>query len=231
MHGKRPERERSALVAQQLGGRGVEDSRSPADWLVLALVIEQPSHGYEISQRYEHQFASFLPTSVPRVYGALDRLRDAGMIEPIALKSGQPSARRELMRRSYRATRAGVQSYRRWVAERMRDDPQRFELLGRITSTGLFGIEGVLQVVEQYQRECMEELSALPAYSERVERGDASLEELTEALLVDQQRRELRARHDWAMHARRALETHKQRAERARQPAAAKRTGRAGAKS
>jgi DNA-binding PadR family transcriptional regulator len=213
MQPNRHERLNSApLAAQQLGGGGLEDSRSPAAWLVLALVIEQPSHGYEISQRYQRHFGSFLPTSVPRVYGALDRLRDAGLIEPIALKSAQPARKQHQMRRSYRATRAGVRAYQRWVAERMRDDPQRPQLLGRITSTGLLGIDAVLDVIDQYQRECMEELRALPSGSEQVESGGSSLEELTESLVIDQQRRELRARNDWAVHARQILEAHKQRA-------------------
>jgi DNA-binding PadR family transcriptional regulator len=200
----------ASLAAQQLGGGGVEDSRSPAAWLVLALVIEQPSHGYEISQRYQRHFGSFLPTSVPRVYGALERLKDAGLIEPIALKSAQPPPKQHLMRRSYRATRSGVRAYQRWVAERMRDDPQRPQLLGRITSTGLLGIDAVLDVIDQYQRECMEELQALPTGSAQVESGDSTLEELTESLVIDQQRRELRARNDWAAHARQVLEAHKQ---------------------
>jgi DNA-binding PadR family transcriptional regulator len=190
----------------------VEDSRSPAAWLVLALLIEQPSHGYEISQRYQRRFGEFLPMSVPRVYGALDRLRDDGMIEPIDLKPVKPEGKQHLMRRSYRVTHAGVEAYRRWVAERMRDDPQRPQLLGRIVSAGLVGIDAVLDVIDRYQRECMEELRALPAGSEELESGRSSLEELTESLVIAQQRRELQARHDWAVYARRVLEAHKQNA-------------------
>ncbi len=69
-----PKRKSSASqAARQL--RGVEDPWSPAVWLVLALVIEQSSHGYEISQRYQRRFGSFVSMSVPRVYAALDRLR------------------------------------------------------------------------------------------------------------------------------------------------------------
>jgi DNA-binding PadR family transcriptional regulator len=192
--------------------RVAEDPRSSSSpWLVLALVIEQPSHGYEISQRYERRFGSFQPMSVPRVYAALDRLRDAKMIEQIVLKPAKPASKQHLMRRSYRATRAGTQAYHAWVAERMRDDPQRPQLLGRIATAGLIGIDDVLDVIDRYQRECMEELRALPTDSERLETGRSNLEELTEYLVNDQQRRELRARHDWAVHARGILEAHKRR--------------------
>jgi DNA-binding PadR family transcriptional regulator len=191
--------------------RAVEDQRSSGVWLVLALVIEQPSHGYEISQRYERRFGSFRSMSVPRVYGALDRLRDAGMIEPIAVKPVKPARKQHLMRRSYQATDAGARAYRRWVAEEMRDDPQRPLLLARMASVGVLGIDAVLDVIDCYERECIEELRALPTHSEPLQSGRSSLEELTESLVIDQQRRELRARHDWAVHARDIVEAHKQR--------------------
>lgn len=178
---------------------------------MLALVIEQPSHGYEISRRYERRFGSFAPLSVPRVYSALDRLRDSGMIEPVALKPAEPAGRQHLMRRSYRATRSGTQAYRRWVAERMHDDPRRAELLGRIASVGLLGIDAVLDVIEEYERSCVEELRSLPSGKDRPD-GPADLHELTESLVLDQQRRELRARYEWAVHARQLLEAHRQKA-------------------
>lgn len=194
---------------RQLRGRVGDDSRSPVAWLVLALVIEQPSHGYEIGQRYDERFGSFAALSVPRIYAALDRLRDAGMIEPIVLKPADASGRQHLMRRSYRATPAGVAAYRHWVAERLRDDPNRPQLLGRIASVGLLGADAVLEVIDDYDRACLEELRALPVDSERLELGDATIQEVTESLVTDQQRRELRARHEWALHAREVLEAYR----------------------
>lgn len=227
---KRPERQSSgSLASQQLGGRGVEDAGSPAAWLVLALVIEQPSHGYEISHRYQRRFGELFPLSVPRVYGALDRLRDGGMIAPIELES-EPARKQHLMRRSYRATRSGVRAYKRWVAERMRDDPRRPQLLGRIVSAGLLGVDAVLDVIDNYQRECMEELRGLPAGGPHSESPDTNFDELTESLVIDQQRRELRARHDWAVHAREMLEAYKKTSAAPQQRGSGERGSRAGAK-
>jgi DNA-binding PadR family transcriptional regulator len=210
MQPNRPEHEGSASpTARQPRPMGAENLLSSAAWLVLALLIEQPSHGYEISQRYQRRFGSFIPLSVPRVYGALDRLRDAGMTEPVATRA-KSASKQQRMRRSYRATAEGTEAYRRWLGEQMRDDPRRPQLLGRIVSAGLLGIDALLDVIDRYQRECMEELTALPAASERLEGGSVSLEEVTESLVLDQQRRELRARNDWAAHARQVLEAHAQ---------------------
>src|ERR1700737_4491774 len=132
MQPNRPEREGSAsLTARQPRATGAEDLISPAAWWVLALLIEQPSHGYEISQRYQRRFGSFMPLSVPRVYGALDRLRDAGMIEPVATRP-KSASKQQRMRRSYRPTDEGAEAYRRWLGEKMRDDPGSPPLLGRM---------------------------------------------------------------------------------------------------
>ncbi len=187
----------------------VEDGRSPAAWLVLALIIEQPSHGYEIYQRYELRFGRFLSTSKPTLYAILGRLRDAGMTEAIVLEPTGRSLKQHELRRSYRATRAGVQAYRRWVAERMRDDPHQSQLLGRIASTGLLGLDAVLEVIDRYERECVRAMKVLPASDPETAHGDIA--ELVESLVVDQQRREMRARIDWAIHARRVLRVYAQR--------------------
>ena len=169
---------------------------------MLGLLLEQPSHGYELSQRYDERFGTFVSMSVPRVYAALDRLRDNGMIEPVALDTAKPVPKQHLMRRSYRVTAAGVKSYRAWVAERILEDPRRAELLARIASAGTLGLDGVLDVIDRYERACLEDLQALPTDTAAAEAGDLSPEQLTRALIADQQRRELNARREWAVHAR-----------------------------
>jgi DNA-binding PadR family transcriptional regulator len=199
--------ERPASIGGQEGrGRASEETRSPVPWLVLGLLLEQPSHGYEVSQRYEERFGSFASLSVPRVYAALDRLRDSGMIEPVVLDTATPARKQHLMRRSYRVTAAGVGAYRSWVAERMHDDPHRPQLLARIASAGTLGLDGVLAVIDRYENTCVEELRALQTDSEELELGTCSPEEIAAFLITDQQRRELNARREWAIHARGVLQ-------------------------
>jgi DNA-binding PadR family transcriptional regulator len=206
---------RSEEQLQVNGGQALhsaEDARSAVGWLVLALLIERPSHGYEISQRYEQRFGSFAPHTPPRIYAALDRLHKAGMIEPTTIKPENPSGRQHLMRRSYMATPAGAEAYRSWLAERLRDDPQRPQLLARIASAGWLDLDSVIEVIDQYERSCLEALRTLPTANEELEVGNASLEQLTQHLLTDQQRRELRARHDWARYARQLVEAQRNQA-------------------
>jgi DNA-binding PadR family transcriptional regulator len=189
-------------------GRAVEDGRSPAYWLILGLVIEESSHGYEISRRYKARFSEVVPLTVPRVYAALDRLREDGLIEPLTLEESPGVPKQHLMRRSYQVSGQGADAYRDWLVEQLREDPMRTQLLARIISVSGMGVDGMLAVVDRYAQVCLEELRALPAPVEAAVSGPGDLTQLGAALLDDQQRRELRARYDWAVHARQLLEAH-----------------------
>lgn len=183
------------------------EGRSPQSWLVLGLVIEQPSHGYEIAQRYEARFGWLLPISGSSVYAALERLRGDGLVEEMAEEEPVGDARSR-GRRCLRATGLGARSYRRWLAGRMRDNPQRFELLGRLASTAVLGVRGAIDVLERFEGECVRELKELPLLDERVGAGECDAGELARWLAVDRERRALRADLDWAADARKTVLLH-----------------------
>ena len=196
--------ERSAAAPKQ---------QSPLMWLILALVIESPSHGYEIGKRYQATFGWFMHVNVSSVYSALERLWQLGMVEEVELEESddeQDGARRKLRpaRRSFRATPLGEQSYRRWVAEQMRSDGEQIELLSRIIAASVLGVDGMVDVVGRYRQECLEALRRLPAREGGLLalRG-MDVRELADWLVVDQCRRELQSRIDWAADALAALRT------------------------
>jgi DNA-binding PadR family transcriptional regulator len=204
-----PQRATREAVRRAPGaGRAGEDGRSPAYWLILGLVIDEPSHGYEISSRYNARFSDLVPLTVPRVYAALDRLREDGLIEPLAVEESPEVPKQHLMRRSYQVSAQGAAAYRGWLVEQLREDPMRAQLLVRITSVSGMGVQAMLDVVDRYAQVCLEQLRALPAPSDATVPASGGLDELASALLDDQQRRELRARYDWAVHARQVLEGH-----------------------
>jgi DNA-binding PadR family transcriptional regulator len=188
----------------------VKDAWSLAAWMVLALVLEQPSHGYEIHRRYERRFGGFMLTSKSSLYAILNRLRDAGMIESIVLEPTGRSRKQHDLRRSYRATREGARAFRRWVAGRITDDSERLDLLARIASVGFLGVDAVSGVIDRYESDCMQGMKALSISDPDGAHG--GLAELIESLVVDKRRREMRARIDWAIHARRTLRVYAERA-------------------
>lgn len=180
------------------------EGRSPHLWFVMGLVIERSSHGYEIVQRYDARFGWLLPISSASVYEALKRLRHAGLLEEVP-EEGPVHDARSRGRRRLRATRAGAEAYRGWLAGQMRDNPQRFALLGRLDSTTVLGVRGAIDVLERFESECIRELKDLPLLDERVSAGECDAAELARWLAVDHQRRALRADLDWAADARKTV--------------------------
>lgn len=184
--------------------QAITEGRSPHLWLVLLLVIEKPSHGYEIAQRYEERFGWLLPISSSRVYAALERLRADGLVEGVAERQAFADARSR-GRRRLRATRRGAEAYRSWLARRMRDNAQRFELLGQLASVAVLGLRGAVDVLDRFEHECISELKRLPLVDERVAAGQCDAGELAQSLAADRQRRVLRADLDWAAEARKTV--------------------------
>jgi DNA-binding PadR family transcriptional regulator len=194
-------------VAEQVGGgqSGTGVLRSPVNWAVLGLVIEKPSYGYEIGQRFDRRFGEFLPVSISNIYAALDRLEKAALIESLQTEP-TPTLRRQ-PRVHYRATGPGTHAYRGWLAERIRDDPQRSGLLGRLAVTGVQGREAMLEVIDRYAQECLQESTRM-SLSDRAESaaGADSLAGLMGRLLAEEQRLSIGAQLQWIAYARREIE-------------------------
>src|SRR3984885_15322069 len=118
--------------------------RSQVACAVLGLVIEKPSHGYEIGQRFEGRFGEFLNAGRSSIYAALGTLMDAGLIEKMSGRSTTGVRRGAKAGAPYRATARGARAYRGWLAERVRNDPQRVEMLGKMTLAGGHSVEGAV---------------------------------------------------------------------------------------
>lgn len=86
----------------------------PGDWAVLALLCEQPSHGFALARVLtdDGELGQVWTMSRPRVYHAIEDLRRAGLVE--ALESA-PSARGPA-RTQLAATAAGEAAIAQWLA-------------------------------------------------------------------------------------------------------------------
>lgn len=188
--------------------------RSTVNWAVLALVIEQPSYGYELGQRFERRFAGVLDPQISQIYAALSSLERAELVEPLpeeeqplrvagAVTLARPAARTHA-RIHYRATAEGERSFRAWLADQLRADPPHGELLQRLAATAGAGLDQVAvmsELIDNYERACVEEASRLPLRTR--DHGDASTpEDLIERLVLGARRSLLDARHEWIAYAR-----------------------------
>jgi DNA-binding PadR family transcriptional regulator len=172
--------------------------QSAVHWALLGLVIERPSYGYELAQRFEQTYAGMLELSgFSYIYTALDTLRCRGLVEEVP---GAGSERQPKL--GYRATAEGVRNYQQRLIAQMREDFRRSRLFARQLAVLAGEPELALDVIERYAQACLEEAGEVPVLepSDSCPDGDGGLA----ARLVSEERRlAMGARLPWIDYARR----------------------------
>ena len=186
------------MVVEKRPRRGANPMQSAVHWALLGLVIERPSYGYELAQRFEHAYAGMLQLSgVSYVYTALDTLQYRSMIEEIpGTRTGrQPKPR-------YRATSEGVRSYQERLIAQMHEDLRRSRLFARQLAAFAQEPEMALNVIERYGQACLEEAGETPVPAP-AENGAGAASDLASRLVSEERRLALEARLPWIDYARR----------------------------
>ena len=174
--------------------------QSAVQWALLGLVIERPSYGYELAQRFETAYAGMLHLSgVSYVYTALDTLQRRGLIAEIpGTRSGrQPKPR-------YRATTDGVDSYKERLTEQIQEDFRRSRLFARQLAVFAHEPEMALEVIERYGVACLEEASQAAIPTPAPHPGDPG-SGLAARLISEESRLAMEAKLPWVEYARREL--------------------------
>jgi DNA-binding PadR family transcriptional regulator len=94
----------------------------------LGLLAQEPGSGYDLLKHFEKSMANVWPATQSQLYGELNKLADAGLIEASDIG---PRGRKE-----YRITEAGRAELRRWVANPEDDPPFRSADLLRVFLLG-----------------------------------------------------------------------------------------------
>jgi DNA-binding PadR family transcriptional regulator len=94
----------------------------------LGLLAQQPASGYDLLRTFENSMANVWPATQSQLYGELNKLADAGLIEVADIG---PRGRKE-----YRITETGRAELRRWVMDPEGDPPFRDAALLRVFLLG-----------------------------------------------------------------------------------------------
>jgi DNA-binding PadR family transcriptional regulator len=94
----------------------------------LGLLAQQPGSGYDLLKTFEKSMANVWPATQSQLYGELNKLADAGLIEVTDIG---PRGRKE-----YRITAAGRAELQRWVMSPEDDPPFRDASLLRVFLLG-----------------------------------------------------------------------------------------------
>jgi DNA-binding PadR family transcriptional regulator len=122
---------------------------SVVNWTLLGLVIERPSYGLELANRFQRVYADVLPVSGDsHVYSALDALEARELIENIpGIGIGrQPKPH-------YQATLLGVRSYEDWLVEQIDAQRRRQELWVRQLAIFAHDPGAALHLLGRYERQ------------------------------------------------------------------------------
>lgn len=179
---------------------------STVHWLVLALVMEKPSYGYELGERYDRRFGSFLPAGRPAIYAGLDRLEEVELLAPMPPARGQRGGARRV-RIIYQATRAAERAHGRWLASPVPADRWHVELLARIGTAHLQGLPALSALLGRYAQHAAMHLERLEELiAERSAGTRESLAALCATLVLREQQRTVAAQMQWMASARPAIE-------------------------
>jgi DNA-binding PadR family transcriptional regulator len=188
-------------------GRAVRDAgtgamRSPVNWAVLGLMIERPSYGYEILQRFERNYGELLKLSSPsQIYTALDSLMDRGMIEATSEPASGVGSRQPKLH--YRATDEGVRRYQEHLVGQAEEDRRRSSLFAR--ELAALAPDAALSVLDDYEQTCLAQATRVqPRRRSELEAPEPSMT-LADRLAAEDERLAMEAKLPWIEYARREL--------------------------
>src|SRR5262249_7266423 len=100
----------------------LERELAPGEWSVLALLAEEPGHGWALARQMarDGEIGRVWALGRPLVYRALELLEDRGLIEPIGSERGVRGPNRTV----FRATEHGRDELAEWLTvpvEHVRD--------------------------------------------------------------------------------------------------------------
>lgn len=133
---------------EQLGG-------SLLQGVLLALVQEQPRHGYALTTVLERRLGPAWAFSRQSVYKALNRLEDLELISSTP-KPGSAHTRAESGQRVYEATARTEEAVVAWMESPVLKEPVRVELQAKIAMSREADAPRLLRALDVYERECFE---------------------------------------------------------------------------
>lgn len=105
---------------------------------LLTSLLEKPSTGYDLAQRFDKSMGYFWHASHQQIYRELGRMADAGWI--VATEDNEVGKRR---RRLYRVLEAGRAELARWVAQPETDSNANRALLIKMRAEAVIGPHGL----------------------------------------------------------------------------------------
>lgn len=131
----------------------------------LGLLAQHPGSGYDLLKRFEKSMANVWPATQSQLYGELNKLADAGLIEVAAVG---PRGRKE-----YRVTDSGRAELVRWIGDSQDDPPRRRPDLLRVFLLGELALDDARSYASAFAQRAAAERKKLEHLRDSLEWGDS----------------------------------------------------------
>ncbi|MEU7061597.1 PadR family transcriptional regulator [Streptomyces sp. NPDC046197] len=134
---------------------------------LLGLLVERPASGYDLMKLFDTSLAHVWPATQSQMYGELNRLADAGLVD---VSAEGPRGRKE-----YTLTGRGRQELADWLAAPTPKQPRRSELLLKLFFLDLATGDQIRAILEDRERQAAAEHRRLAALRETLSGADGPL--------------------------------------------------------
>jgi DNA-binding PadR family transcriptional regulator len=137
------------------GGAVPSRRRSPGSLrtAVLAALVEQPAHGYDLTSRLNRRMGPMLQVDARRVYEVLEQLEKEGLATSVEEQAAAAPHRR---RRVFSLTALGRSTHSGWLGERQPLSLQGADIHALVAFSDPAEAPQLLQKLEEYELDCME---------------------------------------------------------------------------
>jgi DNA-binding PadR family transcriptional regulator len=166
---------------------------------VVAALVEQPAHGYDLTNRLNRRMGPVLQADPRRVYEVLEQLEKEGLARSTEQHAADAPHR---PRRVFSATERGRAAYAGWLCEREPVPLARADIYALVAFSGPEQAPSLLAKLDDYEMDCME----MQEQAAEVDLGRASwrsrMFNVTRAAVSEQLQAEIR----WIVRVRREIE-------------------------
>ncbi|HEY9264779.1 MAG TPA: PadR family transcriptional regulator [Mycobacterium sp.] len=130
----------------------------------LGMLAQHPGSGYDLLKRFEKSMANVWPATQSQLYGELNKLADAGLIEVADIG---PRGRKE-----YRVTETGRAELVRWIGDSSEDPPMRRPDVLRVFLLGELPAEDARRYATAFAEHAASERKRLESLRDSINWGD-----------------------------------------------------------
>jgi DNA-binding PadR family transcriptional regulator len=170
---------------------------------IVAALVEQPGHGYDLTNRLNRRLGPVLQADHRRVYEVLEHLEQDGLVTSEEVQVAAAPHRR---RRVFQATALAQATHAAWLSEREPVPLARADIYALIAFSGPEQAPQLLAKLEDYEMDCMQMQESMEETEVQQASWRSRMLNMTRVAVMEQLQAEIR----WITKLRREIEEYQE---------------------